>query len=309
MLRQQKARRSTSGSLLSSYDESAVSALKNTASIANEAASPLKRESYERASIFSEADSADSTFQMEETVRHLHLEDRPPYLHERDHNPYYQPPSLPSLHPSRSRPGMKRKQPGGDGSPPSEVSHGNAQLLAAAAVGIKAEPYPRNTPSSQLPSQRRSPVHQFGQSQGSFSSQSSGGPRTGSYASSGGLSVGGSSNTSVDQNHPSPGGISPLSEQQQQQQQQQHHFQHQNDQDSPYVTSLPMNPRNPNSRPQQHYPPLPLDNDATPPNPPHKTNHNPAQRRGNAPNMQTQSFICQCCPKKPKKFDTEQELR
>ncbi|MCJ1452678.1 hypothetical protein MMC28_003021 [Mycoblastus sanguinarius] len=294
--RQQKARRSNSGFLLSSYDESAGS-MKNTKNTTSGHAKSLKQESHDR-TIFSEQDSADPTFRMEETVRHLHLEDRPPLNPSLDSIPYYQPKSIPSLHSSRSRPGMKRKL---SRSPPPDSAHeANAQLMAAAA-GINTDLYPRKTSASQLAPQRRSPVNQYTHNQGSFSSQSSGGPRNGSYASSGVLSVGGSSNTSVDQH--SPGGVSPLSEQQQQQ-----HYQQHNDQDSPYVTSIPMNPGPRNSRAQQ-YPQPPLDTNTTPPTPQKaNSNNSSAQRRNNAPSMQSNAFICGCCPKKPKKFDTEQEL-
>ena len=292
VLRQQKSRRSTSGSsLLSSYDESAGD-FKMTASGTSERTSPLKRENYDPG-MFPETDSADSTFPMEDSVRHLQLEDLTPTSSYPDPNPYHHSSSRPSLHTSRSRPGMKRKQ---SQSPPPDLSHAaNAQLLAAA--GMNTDPY-RNASHHQ----RLSPGHPYGQSQGSISSQSSAGPRNNSYASSAGLSVGGSSITSLDQH--SPGTISPSSEQQS------HHYQQHNGQDSPYVMSLPMNqpPRNTRSQPQQQYPPPPLDN---PPDPSidQKPQMNPGQRRSNGPNMQSSAFICQCCPKKPKKFDTEQELR
>ena len=292
VLRQQKSRRSTGGSLLSSYDESA--GRKNTASTISEHTSPLKRESYDQ-SMFFETDSADSTFPMEDSVRHLHLEDRAPATSYLESIPYHHSSSRSSLHTSRSRPGMKRKQ---SQSPPPDLSHAaNAQLLAAA--GMKTDPY-RNT--SHHPPQRLSPVHRFPPNQGSISSQSSGGPRNNSYASSAGLSVGGSSITSLDQH--SPGTISPASEQQPQ------HYQQHNGQESPYMTPVPMNqgPRNTRSHPQQQYPQAPLEN---PPDPSldQKPQMASTQRRSNVPNMQASVLVCQCCPKKPKKFDTEEELR
>ena len=292
VLRQQKSRRSGSGSLLSSYDEFAGS-MKNTASNIGEHSSPLKRESYEQ-SMFSETDSADSTFPMEDSVRHLHLEDRAPPSNYPDSSSHSHNNLKHSLHTSRSRPGMKRKQ---SQSPPPDLSHAaNAQLLATA--GMNTDPY-RNT--SQRPAQRLSPVHRFGPTQGSISSQSSAGFRTNSYASSAGLSVGGSSMTSLDQH--SPGTISPPSEQASS------HYQQHNGQDSPYVTSLPMNqgPGNTRSQPPQQYPQPSLD---TPPDASidQKPQTNASARRSNGPNMQSSSFICQCCPKKPKKYDTEQEL-
>ena len=276
--RQQKSRRSTSGSLLSSYDELAGNSLKNTASY-------IKRENYEQP-MFSEQDSVDPTFPM----RQLHLEDRPPLSNYSDPDPYYNSSSHHSLHTSRSRPGMKRKP---SPSPPPDRSHdrsqaANAQLLAAA--GMNADPFQRNT------SQRVSPGSRFGQSQGSISSQSSLGARNNSYASSTGLSVGGSSMTSFDQH--SPGTLSPSSEPQQ-------HYQQHNGQDSPYVTSLAMNPSARNTRSQQQYPQGPLEDQDID----QKPQISPDPRRGNVPNMQSQALICQCCPKKPKKFDTPEQLR
>lgn len=296
VLRQQKSRRSTGGSLLSSYDESAGPgpSLNRTASITSERIPPLKRESYD-SSMYSEADSAESTFPMEDSVRQLRLEDRAPQSNHPESIPTYYHHSKHSLHTSRSRPGMKRKQ--SHSPPPPELSHAaNAQLLAAA--GMNTDPY-RNT--SLHPAQRLSPVHRLGPNQGSISSQSSAGPRNNSYASSAGLSVGGSSITSLDQH--SPGTISPSSEQQA------HHYQQYNGQDSPYVNSIPMNqgPRDARSQPQ-HYPPPPLENPSDL-SMDQKPQMNPTQRRSNGPNMQSNAWICNCCPKKPKKFETEQELR
>jgi hypothetical protein len=298
VLRQQKSRRSTSGSLLSSYDESAASSLKNTSSNTSLRISPLKRENYDQGMV-SETDSADSTFRMEDSVQQLQLEDRvpptsgKPNLHS---IPYYHPSPNPFLHTSRSRPGMKRKP---SQSPPPDLSGAhaaNAQLLAAAGMNIDLY---RNNP--QHPLQRLSPVHRYGHNQGSISSQSSTGPRNNSHASSAGLSVG-SSITSLDQH--SPGTISPLSEQQA------HQYQQQNDQDSPYVTSLAMDqdPSIAQPQPQQQYPQAPLDTSSDP-SIDSKPQISQSQRRNTGPNMQSNAYICACCPKKPKKFETAQELR
>ncbi len=301
VLRQQKSRRSTNGSLLSSYDESAANSLNNTAStgsMASERLSPLKRESYEHTK-FLEPDSADSTFPMEDSVRKLRLEDRPPLSSSNpDSLPYHYKHSNPSLHTSRSRPGMKRKP---SQSPPPDPAH-EANASFAAVGGNNADLYQRNTSTSQLPTHRLSPGgRQFAQNQGSFSSQSSTGPRNNSYASSAGLSVA-SSVTTLDQHSP---GISPSSEQQQQQLLYQQH----NGQDSPYVTSLPMNQASRNTRPQQPYPQAPLENHPTPPAEQKPQNLQNQRKNNPPPNMQTSSFICGCCPKKPKKFDTLEELR
>ena len=280
VLRQQKSRRSTSGSLLSSYDESAVKKLAS-------ARTSFKPEIYDH----SEQDSADPIFPM----RHLHLEDRTSQNQYSDSNTYPRLTSNPSLHTSRSRPGMKRAA---SQSPPAHEA--STQMLPAGAIG--AELY--NQRNNQ---QRVSPGGRFVQNQSSFSSQSSTGPRNNSYASSAGLSVGGSSYTSLDQQ--SSGGLSPSSEQQ-------HYHQQHNGQDSPYVNVMPMNsgPRNTRSQQQQQqqqqqqYPQPPLENYPDP-SMDQKPQMDNTQRRPNGPNMQSHAFICQCCPKKPKKFDTPDELR
>lgn len=304
VLRQQKSRRSTNGSLLSSYDESAANSLNNTASINNTASerpSPLKRESYEPANFF-EPDSADSTFPMEDSVRKLRLEDRPPHTHTSntpDSHPFHYKHSKPSLHTSRSRLGMGIKRKPSQSPPPDPAHEANASF---AVGGNNADLYQRNASTPQHPGHRLSPGgRQFAQNQGSFSSQSSAGPRNNSYASSTGLSVA-SSVTTLDQHSP---GISPSSEQQQQQLLYQQH----NGQDSPYVTSLPMNQGSRNPRSQQQYPQAPLEPHSTPPTD-QKPQNLQNQRKNNTPsNMQQPSFICGCCPKKPKKFDTLEELR
>ncbi|CAD6590968.1 MAG: hypothetical protein ASARMPRED_005129 [Alectoria sarmentosa] len=236
---------------------------------------------------------------MEDSVRKLRLEDRPLLSSNPDSLPYHYRHSNPSLHTSRSRPGMKRKP--SQSPPPDPAQEANAPF--AAVGGNNTDPYARNTSTPQHPSHRVSPLgRQFAKNQGSFSSQSSAGPRNNSYASSAGLSVGASSITTLDQHSP---GISPSSEQQQQQLLYQQH----DGQDSPYVTSLPMNQGPRNTRSQQQYPQAPLETHLTPPidqKPPNLQN----QRKNNAPpNMQPSSFICGCCPKKPKKFDTLEELR
>ena len=367
--RQQKSRRSTNGSLLSSYDESAAAnsqkpkpKLKNTANTGNtssEGPSPLKRESYENYESYDHAklfehEPADSTFTfpMEDSVRKLRLEDRPPphnhhhhqnknnhHNNKNNHNihnnniintnnnppdsslssfssssqqplssssssssiPYFYKHTNPSLHTSRSRPGMKRKP---SRSPPPDPASHEANPPFASVGGNNPDLYQRNTSTPQHPTHRLSPGGRQFQNQGSFSSQSSAGPRNNSYASSAGLSVA-SSVTTLDQNSP---GLSPSSEQQQQQQQQ-HLYQQHNGQDSPYVTSLPINQAPRNTRPQQQYPQAPLETHPTPPVDQKPQNLQNQRKNNAAPNMQQPSFICGCCPKKPKKFDTLEELR
>lgn len=290
-MRRQKSRRSDSGCLLSNpdsnsnyagfVDESALS--KNTKNTSSSPAK-VKRENYDLAGF----PESDSTSRMEEKVRHLHLEDRsnPPYYPD-SANLRCPPSSAHPLHSSHSRLGMKRKQL----SPPSEVSQEEARLHAQLQhAANSAQQYQTNAPQFL---QAQSAAH-FAPHQGSISSQSSGGYRDNSYASSGGPSVGGSSYTSIDQQ--SSGGVSPSSEQQ--------HFQHLNTQD---FNSSPMNPAARNTRAGPYpQPPQPNDTRSTPAR---KTNENPSQRRSTAPNIQSNMWICGCCPKKPKKFDTQAQLR
>lgn len=281
VLRQQKSRRSGSGSLLSNFDESAASPAKYTTSFP---ARSIKQENYDQ-SIFSEPDS---TFPMEETVRQLQLEDSSPSSSYPDSNYRYSSSHHP-LHSSTSRLGMKRKQL----SPQPEVSHEEAQFRAQLQqTASTANQFQHNAPSHLS----AHPAAQFAQHQCSISSQSSGGFRNGSFASSGGPSVGGSSYTSIDQHSPG-GGISPSEHQLQY---------HQMAQDPQYNPSLSMNlsPRNTRAGPypqSQHSP------DTKPP-PPRKTNEAPS-RRNNAPNIHSNAIMCHCCLKKPKKFDTHEELR
>ena len=149
-----------------------------------------------------------------------------------------------------------------------------------------ASHFAQNAPSHLSPA--------FAQHHGSVSSQSSAGFRNGSYASSGGPSVGGSSYTSLDQT--SPGAISPSDPQ--------HAYQQHMTQDAQYNHSLSMDPNSRNGPypdPQQQIHDASFDESK--PTPPRKE-----ARKNNAPqNLSTSSFICACCPKKPRKFDTVEE--
>ena len=273
--RQQKSRRSTGGSLLSNVDESAPpGAFKIHASLPTR---PVKRESYDL-SIFSEPDS---TFH--ERVDQLHLEDRPPPSAHRDSAYRYNPAPSRPLHSSHSMSGMKRKQ--GQMASPPDASHEEAQSLQQLAS--TANQFQQSNAPAHL-----SPNQYAAQHQGSISSQSSTGFRNGSYASSGGPSVGGSSYTSLDQH--SPGGVSPSDQQQQ--------YQQHMAQDVQYNQALSLDPAHragPYPDPPQQQ--FNTTQDAKPP-PPTKQ-----ARRNNAPDLSTSSFICGCCPKKPRKFATVEE--
>lgn len=287
-IRRQKSRRSGSGCLLSNPNSNSNYAgfVDESAPYKNTASSPakVKREGYDQA-MFSETDS---TCRMEEKVRHLHLEDRQTPYHPKSANLHYPPPPPPHpLHSSHSRLGMKRKQL----SPPSEASQDEARLHAQLQhAANSAQQFHANAPQL-LQAQSAA---QYAPPQGSVSSQSSGGFRNNSYASSGGPSVGGSSYTSIDQH--SPRGVSPTPEHQQ--------FQHMNTQD---FNSNSMNPAARNARAGPYpQPPQTTEPKSTPPR---KTNENPGQRRSTAPNIQSNMWICGCCPKKPKKFETQAQLR
>ena len=246
----------------------------------NNTTRPVKRETYDH-SIFAEPES---TFRMVESVHQLHLDDRahPPVHSDSTHR--YSTHSSQHLHSQRSMIGMKRKQDAM--ASPSEASHEGPPTSLQQMAGA-ASHFAQHAPSHLSPN--------FAPHQGSISSQSSTGFRNGSYASSGGPSVGGSSYTSLDQQ--SPGGVSP-SEQQQQ-------YQQQMAQDAQYNQPLSMDPNpraGPYPDPQQHQPVDTAFAESKPP-PPRKES-----RRNNAPaSLSTSIFMCGCCPKKPRKFDTLEE--
>ena len=257
---------------------------KNTVSLPTR---PVKRESYDH-SIFSELEP---TFQMEETVEQLHLDDRahpppaPSSRRELGHSQHIPPQSLRS---SASMAGIKRKQMHSPPDPTQDAAH--AQLLQQTA----------NSASQYSQTASHLTANPFGPHHGSISSQSSTGFQNGSYTSSGGPSIGGASSyTSIDQH--SPGGISPSD--------QSHQYPQQLQVDNPYNPALSLDPSTHPARsgpypdPQQNLDPYSADASL-----PRKTNENPA-RRNNQPGMATNSNICACCPKKPKKFDTPEELR
>lgn len=186
-----------------------------------------------------------------------------------------------------SRHGMKRRA----SSPPQAV------------VGI--DETPGFNPSSSLSSDaepRRmsgfpfngctSPGQRYQSSHGSVSSASSTSLRTGSYASSAGLSVGGSSISSYDR--PSPGGISPTSELDHSYEK---GFVSPGTQIQPVVSA---------SRPSQYLESAemkkPLARKGS------MASHSSNASKHNPPRM-GRLFICECCPKKPKKLDSLEELR
>ena len=234
------------------------------------------------------ASDLDDDFPIEETggMRHLHLDDRMSTGPDATHSP-------------DSRLGTKRKA----SSPVRELNNNpdsaedKATQLHHAVGGTSNDSCQRRT-SGHLSTSRASPVQRYHPQHGSVSSTSSGGLRTSSYASSAALSVGGSSITSFSSHdRHSPGGISPLSE-------------YHDGRDSPYVnnnTSLDQSPRGSLSRPHQRLPSETKSAAAIARK--MSANNIPQGKQNNGPQLQSNIHICDCCPKKPKKFDTLEELQ
>ncbi|KAL9604977.1 MAG: hypothetical protein Q9219_000165 [cf. Caloplaca sp. 3 TL-2023] len=277
---QQFSRRS--GFSASNSDESAGGSL---ASLAREDASRGSKRGSRDQSFLPEPDATNEFPYMEETggaMRQLHLEDRAPL----SLDPALQQYSSSPVIPSDSRLGMKRRA----SSPPPDASHDDKAPLYSA--GSSGDLHQRNTAAAH-PTARASPVNRFGPQHGSISSASSTGLRNGSYASSGALSVG-SSLTSLSSNHER---LSPTSEYP--------YPQTHSDRESPYITSHP-SPQP--SLPHAHSRPSP--EKPSPAASRKMSSGTPTPRKqSNPPSLQANMYICQCCPKKPKKFETEDELR
>jgi hypothetical protein len=232
------------------------------------------RGSYDQQAFLTEPET---DFPMEET-RKLNLGDRTP-----PHNTYRQPFS--------KQQGLKRRAL----SPPPEAARddkapGNSASQASDLHQRPGtgHPYPRS------PNPRFHPNH------GSVSSTSSAGPRNGSYASSVGLSAAGSSMTSISSiDKPSPGGASPPSD-------------FDPNQDPAYVHQASRNPPSLPTHVVTSRSPLSQ-------NPPESRSATVARamsaqsmvngnRSGSTPRIGG-AYMCECCPKKPKKFESEEELR
>lgn len=297
-LRHQRSRRSGSGAGIFSYLDEAAPAHANPQPGANpnntvsEHARRYRRGSQDQPIIFPEPDSAGvCDFPMEETVntvRQLQLEDRLPFSSLDSTPSYYFSSSKSSVLDSRL--GMKRRA----SSPPPEAAH--EDKAPSLLVGEGTELYHRTAPSNLHLSANPSPHHRFASTLGSASSVASTGLRNGSYASSNGLSVVSSMTSVSSHDRHSPGGLSPSSDQQH------------NGRDSPYVTSISMNSSPPISlaRPlQQTIPDIKSEAVAA-----RKFPEGTAPRKHpHAPNIQAHAHICECCPKKPKKFLTLDELK
>ncbi|KAK4992447.1 hypothetical protein LTR66_006284 [Elasticomyces elasticus] len=186
---------------------------------------------------------------------------------------------------SRLRAGMKRRasspqrEPARDQRPSTSIVAGGNDLLQRRSL--------------QVVTSRNSPVNRFHTNHGSVSSASSFGPRHGSLASSHALSAG-SSATSYTSGRLSPGTLSPAIDPELSV-----------GTPYPYVNSHDPSPRGSLSKP------------------PHQRTFSESTQ-GNARELRTESaalsrqgsgskiqgvHLCECCPKKPKRFDTEEELR
>lgn len=154
-------------------------------------------------------------------------------------------------------------------------------------VGSQSDLFRRRESAS-----RTSPGPRFHSTSGSISSTASG-PRNNSYASTlSALSIAPSSITSMNSfGRLSPGGISPVPT---------------DGSDSPYVTSLSLDPspRGSISRPNHQR----TVSETRPLMTSRKLSDNISHAKQNTiPKMQG-VYICECCPKKPKKFDSQEEL-
>jgi hypothetical protein len=229
-------------------------------------ASSQHRGSYDH-SIFS-----DNDFNMEENgMRDLNINERSPANSEE-----YQ------LGPKG---GLKRRA----SSPPSEAAREDRPTTSG-----HTDLYHRR--SAQMLVNRNSTATRFQLNQGSLSSASSMGQRTGSIGSSFGFSTAASSMTSYggDQRL-SPNALSPLGETD-------------SGPVSPYAVSRSLNPSPRSSLSRPHHQRGPSETDQ--PQPRKMSTESVLHPRHNSvANRIPGAYICECCPKKPKKFDSEEELR
>ncbi|KAF2199686.1 hypothetical protein GQ43DRAFT_106309 [Delitschia confertaspora ATCC 74209] len=214
----------------------------------------------------------ESELGMEENgLRDLNINDRSPSISEE-----YQ----------TGKAGLKRRA----SSPPSEAAREDRPT-----VGGGNDLYHRR--SQQMLVSRNSPVSRFHANQGSLSSASSLSQRgAGSFASSYGLSTAASSLTSYSgEQRLSPGALSPSAEAEM-------------GPVSPYAASRSLNPSPgaPLSRQPHHRGLSEIEKHQSRKMSTDTIMHS---RQNSVSGRLTGGFICECCPKKPKKFETEEELR
>ena len=234
------------------------------------APNPVKRENYERP-IFSAADP-DSAYRVEDDVRQLQLEDRTPLSGHPDTSHFRFSDAFDPSRCSMSRPaGTKRK-----------LSHeGASKAVSAAALteqAARAQEYinaPRHMPAQH-------PNH-YSHHQGSVSSQASSAYRHDSYASSADAPIGDGAYTGLGRS--SPGGVSPTSENQ--------HYSQFNPMPMTLASNTSAGPY-PQPQPPDAYAPPSKSSSSS-----RKQSHNSTQP----------PYACTCCQKKPKKFQTLEELK
>lgn len=194
-----------------------------------------------------------------------------------------------SPQPPRYSPGSRAGQKRRASSPPRE---GDERLSLLSGSGLAGELYPRR--SSGHLAAHLSPTGRF--PHGSLSSASSV-TRTGSTVSSTGISLVTNSLTSVSSHgRASPGAMSPGSELDSRH-------------GSPFVRSLSLNPSPRGSLPKSHQRAI-SDTMKTGPNVRKPSNGEPIMTVKHHPVPKLQGVhICECCPKKPKRFDTAEGLR
>ncbi|MCJ1244339.1 hypothetical protein MMC30_001537 [Trapelia coarctata] len=235
-------------------------------------------ESYDR--LLTNDPDLDSDFPTEETrrMRRLHLDDRTP-------------PNIDVQSPN-SRLGTKRKA-----SSPHRDSPRDDKAPLQVAGGTSSELYQRRTSGHHLAS-RASPVNRYHHTHGSVSPASSGGLRNSSYASSAGLSVGGASSiTSISSyGRLSPGAISPVSEEHE-------------GRDSHYLLSASSESSLQNLAALSHQHITSENKSSAALAQKMSTDNANRVKQATAPKLQANIHMCSCCPKKPKKFDTLEELR
>ncbi|KAI9806195.1 MAG: hypothetical protein M1825_006310 [Sarcosagium campestre] len=213
----------------------------------------------------------ESEFPMEEAgMRHLNLGDR-------DRTP----PKTDGLSPG-SKTGQKRRA----SSPPRDQD----DRLSVGNGSATSDLFHRRVSAQPSSVQRGSPVQRH--VHGSVSSTSSA-PRNGSFASSAALSVTASSTTSLSSiDRHSPSGTSPSSELDA-------------GRESPYVSSVNPSPRGSISRSHQRN----LSDGKSATNGRKMSGDGPSHAKSNGVPKLQGGYICECCPKKPKKFENLDDLR
>lgn len=185
----------------------------------------------------------------------------------------------PSTKPDTYSPGSTIGQKRRASSPPGDDGP------ALYTVGSTSELFRRRESGS-----RTSPAPRFHSYSGSVSSTASG-PRSNSYVST--LSAAGSSITSMGSyGRSSPGGISPGGT---------------DVSDSPYVTSISLNPSPRGSLPRTNHQRT-LSSETRPLTTSRKLTEGAGHTKHSTPPKIQGIFMCECCPKKPKKFDSQDDL-